>query len=138
MGVNSDPLSINRLRRAFRRMKQLSHLEQHFRRHVPVGILGTAKNGIEAVYMTLFKLTKINQFNFDQGCNMTTTVFFEDTVVCQSGKDEFYIELGRTSCVGEDSIYLNIDGKGVVMTREIARQFVDAVVETGCYLGLKS
>lgn len=41
---------------------------------------------------------------------MTTTVFFEDTVVCQSGKDEFYIDLGRTSSAGEDSIYLNIDG----------------------------
>lgn len=113
-------------------------MEPRFRRHVPVGTLGTAKNSIQAVYMTLFKLTKINQFNFDQGCNMTTTVFFEDTVVCQSGKDEFYIELGRTSSAGEDSIYLIIDGKGVVMTREMARQFVDAVVETGCYLGLKS
>ncbi|RXJ10758.1 hypothetical protein [Lelliottia nimipressuralis] len=69
---------------------------------------------------------------------MTTSVFFEGTVVCQSGKEEFYIEFGRTSSADEDSIYLNIDGKIVVMKREMARKFVDAVVETGNYLGFKS
>jgi hypothetical protein len=66
---------------------------------------------------------------------MATTVFFEETVKCQGEKLEMDIELGRSSFYDEDSIYLNIDGKSIVMDRKTAKKFVEAVSGVGFYFG---
>ena len=42
-----------------------------------------------------------------------TTMFFEETVKCQGGKEEMDIEFGRSSFYEEDSIYLKVDGKSL-------------------------
>ncbi|SUI37779.1 Uncharacterised protein [Serratia marcescens] len=46
------------------------------------------------------------------------------------------LELGRSSYYAEDSIYITVDGKTVIMDRETAKKFVDAVVSVGSYHGL--
>ncbi|HEG1987558.1 hypothetical protein [Enterobacter cloacae] len=46
------------------------------------------------------------------------------------------VEVGRSSFYAEDSIYLTIDGKTVIMDREMAKKFVEAVVSVGFYHGL--
>lgn len=66
---------------------------------------------------------------------MATTMFFEETVKCQGGKEEMAIEFGRSSFYDEDSIYLNINGKGIVMDRATAKRFVEAVESVGRYFG---
>ncbi len=45
------------------------------------------------------------------------------------------IELGRSSYYSEDSVYLNVDGSGLVMDRETAKRFVEAVAAVGRYHG---
>ena len=67
---------------------------------------------------------------------MATTIHFKETVKDQGGKSSFDIELGRSSFYPEDSIYLTIDGKTVIMDRATAKKFVDAVVAVGEYHGL--
>jgi hypothetical protein len=66
---------------------------------------------------------------------MATTMYFEETVVDQGGKDQMEIELGRSSYYPEDSIYLNVDGKYVIMDRATAKRFVEAVSAVGRYHG---
>lgn len=67
---------------------------------------------------------------------MATTMFFEETIRDQGGKTSFDIELGRSSYYAEDSIYIIVDGKTVIMDREMAKKFVDAVISVGSYHGL--
>jgi len=67
---------------------------------------------------------------------MATTMYFEETIRDQGGKASFDIELGRSSYYPEDSIYLTVDGKTVIMDRATAQKFVDAVVSVGNYHGL--
>lgn len=67
---------------------------------------------------------------------MATTIYFEETIRDQGGKDSLNIELGRSSFYPEDSIYLTVDGKTVIMDRATAKRFVDAVVSVGNYHGL--
>lgn len=66
---------------------------------------------------------------------MATTTYFDKVVRDQGGKISMEIELGRSSFYAEDSIYLTIDGKTVVMDRAMAKQFVDAVADVGGYHG---
>lgn len=66
---------------------------------------------------------------------MATTMFFEETVKCQGERDEMNIELGRTSFYEEDSIYLAVDGKTIVMDRDTAKRFVEAATSVGHYFG---
>ena len=66
---------------------------------------------------------------------MATTMFFEETLKCQGGKEEMKIEFGRSSFYDEDSIYLNVDGKGIVMDRATAKRFVEAAAGVGRYFG---
>lgn len=66
---------------------------------------------------------------------MATTVFFEKTIKCQGGKEKMDIELGRSSYYEEDSIYLNVDGKSLVMDRATAKKFVEATAGVGAYFG---
>jgi hypothetical protein len=79
---------------------------------------------------------------------MATTVYFEEVIRDQDGKAEIDIEFGRSSyyanCkvsevksgIGEDSIYLNVDGKSVIMDRATAKRFVEAAISVGHYHGL--
>lgn len=76
---------------------------------------------------------------------MATTTFFEETIHDQGGKNEMQVELGRSSyysgCaipsgVGENSVYLKVDGKNIIMDRATAKRFVEAVAAVGRYHGL--
>ena len=76
---------------------------------------------------------------------MATTCYFEETVRDQNGKVEIELEIGRSSYysgakvkngIGEDSIYIAIDGKNVIMDRVTAQKFVEAVASVGRYHGL--
>lgn len=66
---------------------------------------------------------------------MATTVYFEETVIGQGGKDRMDVEMGRSFFFEEDSIYLNVDGNSVVMDRATAKRFVEAVMNVGFYHG---
>jgi len=46
---------------------------------------------------------------------MATTMFFEETIRDQGDKETMDVELGRSSFYDEDSIYLKVDGKTVIM-----------------------
>jgi predicted acetyltransferase len=67
---------------------------------------------------------------------MATTTYFDEIMKDQGGKFSFEIELGRSSFYPEDSIYLKIDGKTVIMDLATAKKFVNAVVAVGQYHGL--
>jgi hypothetical protein len=67
---------------------------------------------------------------------MATTMYFEETIKDQGGEKEMDVEFGRSSFYPEDSIYLVVDGKGVIMDRKTAKKFVDAVLSVGRYHGL--
>lgn len=76
---------------------------------------------------------------------MATTMYFEETIHDQGGKHQMDVEFGRSSfyagCnvasgVGEDSIYLTVDGKTVIMDRATAKRFVEAAISVGHYHGL--
>ncbi|WP_240478368.1 hypothetical protein [Photobacterium aquae] len=69
------------------------------------------------------------------GGKMATTVYFEEIVKDQGDVNEMDIELGRSSYYEEDSIYIKVDGKLVIMDRKMAKKFVEAVVDVGFYHG---
>ena len=64
---------------------------------------------------------------------MATTMYFDEVVRDQGGEDSIAIELGRSSFYSEDSIYLTVDGKSVIMDYATAKRFVNAVIEVGRY-----
>lgn len=66
---------------------------------------------------------------------MATTMYFEETIRDQGGKVSVDLEIGRSSYYAEDSIYMIVDGKTVIMDRETARRFVDAIIAVGSYHG---
>ena len=66
---------------------------------------------------------------------MATTMYFEEVVRDQGDKTSMEIELGRSSFYPEDSIYLKVDGKLVIMDRATAKRFVEAVTAVGGYHG---
>lgn len=66
---------------------------------------------------------------------MATTMYFEETIDDQGGKTSMELEIGRSSFYAEDSIYMTVDGKTVIMDRETAKRFVDAIVSVGFYHG---
>lgn len=76
---------------------------------------------------------------------MATTVYFEEEIADQGGEYEMFVELGRSSYYSgaklakatvEDSIYLKVDDKTVIMDRKTAKKFVEAVYGAGRYHGL--
>jgi hypothetical protein len=76
---------------------------------------------------------------------MTTTQYFEEVVVDQGGEEKISIEFGRSSfyagCptpsgTGEDSIYLKVDGKSIIMDQATAKKFVEAAMSVGHYFRL--
>jgi len=64
---------------------------------------------------------------------MATTMYFQEIIKDQGGKASLDVELGRSSFYQEDSIYLTVDGKTVIMDLATAKRFVDAVVAVGQY-----
>ena len=66
---------------------------------------------------------------------MATAVYFEERIEDQGKKGSMVVELGRSSFYREDSIYLTVDGKLVIMDRATAKRFVEAVVSVGQYQG---
>ena len=69
---------------------------------------------------------------------MATTMYFEEVVLDQGGDISMEVELGRSSFYPEDSIYLRVDGKTVIMDRATAKRFVKAVNSVGFYHGFIS
>ena len=67
---------------------------------------------------------------------MATTMYFEEEIRDQGGKAQMMVEIGRSSYYSEDSIYLNVDGKLVIMDLATAKMFVDAVISVGHFHGL--
>ncbi len=66
---------------------------------------------------------------------MATTMYFEETIKDQGGRTEMELEIGRSSFYPEDSIYITVDGKTVIMDRKTAKRFVEAVNSVGFYHG---
>jgi hypothetical protein len=64
---------------------------------------------------------------------MATTMYFDETIRDQGGKESLDVELGRSSFYPEDSIYLTVNDKTVIMDRATAKRFVEAVVSVGHY-----
>ena len=67
---------------------------------------------------------------------MATTMYFEETIEDQGGKNSMDIEIGRSSFYPEDSVYISVDGNTVIMDRSTAKRFVNAVADVGTYHGL--
>ena len=67
---------------------------------------------------------------------MATTMYFEEAIKDQGGERSMDVEFGRSSFYPEDSIYLNVNGEGVIMDRATAKKFVEAAVAVGQYHGL--
>lgn len=67
---------------------------------------------------------------------MATTIYFEEEIRDQGGKAQMMVEIGRSSYYSEDSIYLNVDGKLVIMDLATAKRFIDAVISVGHFHGL--
>lgn len=67
---------------------------------------------------------------------MATTMYFEEEVRDQGGKAKLIVEIGRSSFYSEDSIYLKVDEKLVIMDLATAKRFVDAVISVGYFHGL--
>lgn len=66
---------------------------------------------------------------------MAETVYFEERIKDQGGRTEMELEIGRSSFYPEDSIYITVDGKKVIMDRKTAKRFVEAVNSVGFYHG---
>ena len=67
---------------------------------------------------------------------MATTVYFEETILDQGGDLSLELEIGRSSFYPEDSIYIIVDGKTVIMDRSTAKRFVESIVSLGHYHGM--
>lgn len=80
----------------------------------------------------MFGFATLNNLNSKE-ILMATTMYFEETVTDQGGKVSMDIEIGRSSFYPEDSIYLTVDDKTVIMNRATAKRFVDAVISVGHY-----
>lgn len=63
-------------------------------------------------------------------------MYFEEVIKDQGGKHSMDLEIGRSSFYSEDSIYIRVSDKTVIMDRATAKRFVDAVVGVGIYHGL--
>jgi len=66
---------------------------------------------------------------------VATTVYFEEVIRDQGGKNTMDLEVGRSSFYPEDSIYIRVGDETVIMDRATAKRFVAAVVSVGSYHG---
>lgn len=66
---------------------------------------------------------------------MATTIYFEEIIKDQGGEHTMDLEIGRSSFCQEDSIYIRVDGRAIIMNRATAKRFVEAVLSVGQYHG---
>jgi len=66
---------------------------------------------------------------------MATTMYFEETVKDQGDVHSMELEIGRSSYYEEDSIYIKVDDKLVIMDRATAKRLVEAIIDVGNYHG---
>ena len=67
---------------------------------------------------------------------MATTCFFEEKVSDLEEDVSLDLELGRSSFYGGISrIYINVDGKSVILDEETGKRLYDAMMRLGGYLG---
>jgi len=68
---------------------------------------------------------------------MATTMFFEETICDKEDKEMAVdLEFGRSSYYhGENLLYLKIDDKAIILDEKTGRRLVEAMVDTGRYLG---
>lgn len=66
---------------------------------------------------------------------MATTMFFEETIKDQCGKSKMNLEFGRSSYYKEDSLYIVVDGKGLIVDKATALRIIDAMNDVASYLG---
>lgn len=66
---------------------------------------------------------------------MANTTYFDETIIDQGNKASINLEIGRSSFYPEDSIYIKVDDKLVIMNRDTAKRFVEAVISVGFYHG---
>lgn len=60
-------------------------------------------------------------------------MYFDETLKDQGDKNSIDVEIGHSSFYSEDSIYINVDGKLVIMDRAQAKRLVEAIVSVGQY-----
>ncbi len=63
-------------------------------------------------------------------------MFLEEVIKDQGGKISMDLEIGRSSYYPEDSVYIRVEDKTVIMDRATAKRFVEAVASVGRYHGL--
>jgi len=67
---------------------------------------------------------------------MATTIFFEENLQNAGGSArELQLEVGTTNFIRENSIYITVDGKQIVMDEKMSKKFVEAVGKIGRYYG---
>ena len=64
---------------------------------------------------------------------MATTMYFEEKIKDQGGRISMDLEIGRSSYYSEDSIYIRVNDKVVIMDRATAKRFAEAVVSVAQY-----
>lgn len=62
---------------------------------------------------------------------MATTMYLEETIKDQGGRTEMELEIGRTSFYPENSVYITVDRKTVIMDQKTAKRFFEAVNSVG-------
>lgn len=67
---------------------------------------------------------------------MATTMFFEEKINDQGGTDSLELEFGRSSYYSENSLYIVINGNGVIVDRKTAKRIADAMASCASYLAL--
>lgn len=69
---------------------------------------------------------------------MATTMFFEGFLknAANENSEGIPLEFGRSSYLnGESLIYINFDGKFLILNEKTGREIYDAISDLGAYLG---
>jgi hypothetical protein len=69
---------------------------------------------------------------------MATLCFFEETIHDQGGKESMMLEIGRSSFYDEDSLYIRVDDKTIIVDRTTATKIWEAVDGVAGYLSLRT
>ncbi|MDO6691811.1 hypothetical protein Q4574_00885 [Aliiglaciecola sp. 3_MG-2023] len=65
---------------------------------------------------------------------MATTMYFEGTVKDKKRENAIELEFGRSSFYGENSLYLEVDGKHIVLDYADAKKLINSMMDVGQYL----
>lgn len=67
---------------------------------------------------------------------MATTTFFEEEIKDQGGKATLELEFGRSSFYGNNSFYIRVDGKPIIVDQETAKRIFSSMDKVAGYLNL--